>query len=351
MEQSAIIELLGDRPVAYHPILAKALGDVKAAIWLSQLLYWQGKGKYGDWTWKSADDFYNETALTRREQERIRGILSSKGVLEQRRAGPRGTLHYRVVIDALVRLIGSYASDSTIGASDSDSTKGEIWNGQIRRNVESEGVRFDDSSNLIPETTITETTLKTENTFAPAKKTAGAVRPQPGKSQHSPQQDGIPHSSDAHSRHEASAPKEDGSPPASGPGLKPAKPSRQPSPKDQKRTELERYFAEATQLPLPRRETKSHRASAAELWWGPLRDILDITDWDLPAAKNLVAEAISRLSTNGMTISSPKSISKTALAIFAEQKRGHSPQTTPAVAAGLRVLMRLQQETANGREG
>ena len=50
MKKSALIELLGDRPVAYHPMLAKRLGSVKAALFLSQLLYWHGKGRHGDWT-------------------------------------------------------------------------------------------------------------------------------------------------------------------------------------------------------------------------------------------------------------------------------------------------------------
>ena len=46
--KEAVIKLLGDRPVAYHPILARVLRGVNEAVFVSQLLYWYGKGKKAD---------------------------------------------------------------------------------------------------------------------------------------------------------------------------------------------------------------------------------------------------------------------------------------------------------------
>ena len=52
-EAQALLELLGDRPIAYHPKLAQVLGGVKEALFVSQLLYWHGKGAHKNgWIWK-----------------------------------------------------------------------------------------------------------------------------------------------------------------------------------------------------------------------------------------------------------------------------------------------------------
>ena len=112
MKKSALIELLGDRPVAYHPMLAKRLGSVKAALFLSQLLYWHGKGRHGDWTWKTFADFYDETGLSRKEQDTARALLRKKGLLDEKRAGPKGVRHFRVNLDALACLLERDIQDS-----------------------------------------------------------------------------------------------------------------------------------------------------------------------------------------------------------------------------------------------
>ena len=67
--KSAIIALLQDRPIAYHPLLAKALGGVKQAVFVSQLLYWTGKGKRADgFIWKTQEEWADETGLSAGEQ-------------------------------------------------------------------------------------------------------------------------------------------------------------------------------------------------------------------------------------------------------------------------------------------
>ena len=97
--------LLGDRPVAYHPMIAHVLGSVKEALFVSQLLYWHDKGKLPDgWIWKTREEWTEETGLSRREIEGARKRLVAKGVLEEKLKGIPATLHYRLNLDRLYEL-------------------------------------------------------------------------------------------------------------------------------------------------------------------------------------------------------------------------------------------------------
>jgi hypothetical protein len=101
--------LLGDRPVAYHPMIARVLGDVKQALFVCQLLYWHDKGKLPEgWIWKKQDDWTEETGLSRYEQETARKHLKAKGVLEEDLRGIPATLHYKLNLDRLYELVEAY---------------------------------------------------------------------------------------------------------------------------------------------------------------------------------------------------------------------------------------------------
>src|SRR4029077_880522 len=64
------------RPVAYFPALAKALGSIKAAVFLAQLMYWAPRAKNPDgWVFKMAEEWETETGLTYEEQLGARKIL------------------------------------------------------------------------------------------------------------------------------------------------------------------------------------------------------------------------------------------------------------------------------------
>lgn len=72
--------------VAYSPDLARAVGDLKAAIYLSQLIYYLRtfrpmRGRKPLW---SQEDFERDTALTRHEQDRARGYLKKCGLIFER---------------------------------------------------------------------------------------------------------------------------------------------------------------------------------------------------------------------------------------------------------------------------
>ncbi len=85
-----------------------------------------------------------------------------------------------------------------------------------------------------------------------------------------------------------------------------------------KRAELEQHFAMASGLPVLKCETTKQKRSAGELWWGPLREILELQGWDDYRSKNLIDLALARMREARLTVSSPKSILNVARAIFAE---------------------------------
>lgn len=109
----AFIALLKDRPVAYHPRLAKVLGGVKQAVFISQLLYWDEKGSRPDgFIWKTQKEFENETGLTRYEQETARKHLKASGVLEEKKHGIPAKLHYRLNFKKLLEAFEKYQQTS-----------------------------------------------------------------------------------------------------------------------------------------------------------------------------------------------------------------------------------------------
>lgn len=116
MNGRALLNLLSDRPVAYHPDIARIVGSVKAAIFLCQLLYWTGKGKRADgFIWKTQAEMETETALTRSEQETARKKLKRLGILEEKLHGIPAKLHYRINAARLLELIEAFYDNQDCG--------------------------------------------------------------------------------------------------------------------------------------------------------------------------------------------------------------------------------------------
>jgi len=131
--QKTIETILTDRPIAYHAVLAKAVGSANAGVFLSQFLYWTPRAHDKDgWIYKTQHDIYEETALTRYEQEgarkklRLAGIASpkidpnnkqvldeDKGVLLEKRAGVPSRLYFRVNMAALMRLLDTNSDNDS----------------------------------------------------------------------------------------------------------------------------------------------------------------------------------------------------------------------------------------------
>lgn len=105
-----IIDRLHDRPVAFHPALVPLLGGPDEALFISQLLFWDGKGaSAGRWIYKTQEEWERETGLSRYRQLRVRRRLNALGVLEERRAGVPARLYYRLDLGVLAELAGAAA--------------------------------------------------------------------------------------------------------------------------------------------------------------------------------------------------------------------------------------------------
>jgi hypothetical protein len=107
-----IKELL-KRPIAYQPIMAKAFGSVKLAILWAQMYYWSDKGKNEEgWIYKTREDLFEETGLSRKEQETARTIGAKLGVLESKRMGQPCTVHFRVNLDKAVEIVEKWVAEN-----------------------------------------------------------------------------------------------------------------------------------------------------------------------------------------------------------------------------------------------
>lgn len=69
--------------VAYYPSLTKKLGSVNASILLAQFIYWHDKTAHPLGVYKTQDEIYDETGLSRKEQETARRILRKLGLITE----------------------------------------------------------------------------------------------------------------------------------------------------------------------------------------------------------------------------------------------------------------------------
>jgi hypothetical protein len=100
-----LTQLLG-RPIAYHRIFAHLGGDANSAVFLSQCLYWTPRATFPDgWFYKTQAEFWEETGLTRYNQETARRKWRKLGVIEEERRGQSGHVFYRVNLERLAELL------------------------------------------------------------------------------------------------------------------------------------------------------------------------------------------------------------------------------------------------------
>lgn len=128
--------LLKERRVSYHTSVAKVVGGATPGLFLSQLLYWSGKGADPEgWIYKTQAEMEDETALTRREQETARKKLREKGVLEEDRRGLPAKLHYRIDEDRLYELLDKYRQTSMAESAKLEWRKAPNNNGGKRQSL------------------------------------------------------------------------------------------------------------------------------------------------------------------------------------------------------------------------
>lgn len=96
------------------------------------------------------------------------------------------------------------------------------------------------------------------------------------------------------------------------------KPRREPTDDQKELAHLETLFCELTGRSAPARSTIKERKAAGEMWWQPLRHIRDQANGQSDKVLKL---AVQKMRADNLTIYSPKSVEKTAIALLAEMPR------------------------------
>lgn len=106
-----LAQLSGQRVIAFNVNLARVCGDVKAALFASQLLYWTRVGPEvqtnGGWVFKTREQWQTEIGLTRFEQESARKRLQGLALIEQARVGAPPMSCFRIVLPELGKALSS----------------------------------------------------------------------------------------------------------------------------------------------------------------------------------------------------------------------------------------------------
>jgi hypothetical protein len=101
----ALIWPLLGRHIAFHRRLVDLTDSVKAALLLSQSIYWTRHGRdveaNGGWFHKTAEQWTLETGLSVKEQQTAREQLRALSLLQDQRVGLPARLHYRLNLDEL----------------------------------------------------------------------------------------------------------------------------------------------------------------------------------------------------------------------------------------------------------
>lgn len=107
-ELAIIWPLLG-RHIAFHRRLVDLTASVKAALLLSQTIYWTRHGRdiarTGGWFRKTTEQWEMETGLSAKEQTTARAVLCELALLDERRLGMPAKLHFRLCVDQLGALL------------------------------------------------------------------------------------------------------------------------------------------------------------------------------------------------------------------------------------------------------
>ena len=101
---SVIWPLLG-RHIAFHRRLVDLTSSVKAALLLSQSVYWTRHGRdiaqTGGWFHKTSEQWEMEIGLSAKEQASAREVLRGLALLDDQRMGIPARLHFRLNVDEL----------------------------------------------------------------------------------------------------------------------------------------------------------------------------------------------------------------------------------------------------------
>jgi hypothetical protein len=102
LSYDAIAQTLSEvRPIAFNVNFARITRDAKAALMLSQLMYWTKRGtsvlECDGWIFKTRDQWITEIGLGRHEQSTARQTLIELGLIEESRIGHPARNCFRII--------------------------------------------------------------------------------------------------------------------------------------------------------------------------------------------------------------------------------------------------------------
>jgi hypothetical protein len=100
---SNLVMEIFDVPITFHRSLVRVTGSVTAALMLSQAIAWTETLAFDAQGWfaKSQGEWYEDTGLSRWEQETARRILRQAGFIEEQKLGVPAKLWFRVRKDRI----------------------------------------------------------------------------------------------------------------------------------------------------------------------------------------------------------------------------------------------------------
>lgn len=96
------------RPIAYYPRLAKFFGSVNAAIFFSQLFYWQDRADSELGVFKTSEEWTEETGLSYREQVTARKHLVELGLLVETHKRLEHRIYFKLNLAAIDAAFGQW---------------------------------------------------------------------------------------------------------------------------------------------------------------------------------------------------------------------------------------------------
>ena len=102
---SLLLRAFGEKPIAFNPLLARISGKATSGLFLSQLLYWHGKGANKEWVYKTIEEFRRETYLSRSEQDRAIAFWKQIDVIEVQLRGLPRKRYFRIDEERLLQLL------------------------------------------------------------------------------------------------------------------------------------------------------------------------------------------------------------------------------------------------------
>lgn len=95
------------RPIAFHRVFAQIGGGIVPGLFLSQLWYWHGRGADPEWIHKTIVEWTEETGLSRKEQDRAKRELVSRGLISIEKRGVPCRCYFRLNMAEIIEKIAS----------------------------------------------------------------------------------------------------------------------------------------------------------------------------------------------------------------------------------------------------